>query len=192
MTSADLALVSCSDSLACGCTVSSLRRLTEGRTNPLRRWRCRYRPTPRRLANSNGDARAKRGQDKTTVLCRLPRPRAHCPRIAHRGARAPAGRAPCQSARPNSPTLVSERGALGRFRSDASQTPHCRLTPKLSCKRSAQYAAHQVARGSISIGGNHKASAAPRACRLQRHVRSQVELSPFAGSLSSGAREASR
>lgn len=46
-----------------------------------------------------------------------------------------------------------------------------RLTHKLSYNRSAQYAARQLGCTSISIGGNHNASAAMRACQLQRHVR---------------------
>src|SRR5258708_6367050 len=46
-----------------------------------------------------------------------------------------------------------------------------RLTLKLSCKRSVQYAAHRLARTSIAIGGNHNASATTRAWLLQRLVR---------------------
>jgi hypothetical protein len=50
----------------------------------------------------------------------------------------------------------------------------CGLTPKLSCKRSAHQAAHQYAGLSALQPLNRNASAASRACRLQRHVRART------------------
>jgi hypothetical protein len=67
----------------------------------------------------------------------------------------------------------------------ASQTPFakrhdlcmllgCQLTPKLSCKRPTQYAAHLHGCTSNPIGGNRNDFLRSRACQLQRHVRRLV------------------
>jgi hypothetical protein len=57
-----------------------------------------------------------------------------------------------------------------------SRMPYGGQTLTLSCKRSAHYAAHLFERTSNWMGGNRNASAASRACRLQRHVTCQAQM----------------
>ena len=65
---------------------------------------------------------------------------------------------------------VNHRAHRDRLRKSGS-----RLTLKLSCKRPHIPAAHQYARLSSVQPFNRNASAAPRACQLQRHVRSPAQ-----------------
>jgi hypothetical protein len=52
-----------------------------------------------------------------------------------------------------------------------------RLTLKLSCRRSTQYAARQHACTSIAIGAQPQSLRSSRACRLQRFVRAHANVS---------------
>jgi hypothetical protein len=64
----------------------------------------------------------------------------------------------------------------------------CCITLNLSCKRSAQYAAHLLECTSIAIGGNRNRSTMTRARQLQRFVRWQANGGPASSPI--GARAA--
>ena len=72
------------------------------------------------------------------------------------------------------PKVSPGRRYMGIVHDEAASRPRRCLTPKLSCKRLAQYPAHLDECTSIAIGGNHNDLRSSRACQLQRHVRRHV------------------
>src|SRR5688572_32887049 len=75
---------------------------------------------------------------------------------------------------------LAERSRMARVRVRAQagrpRATRGGLTPKLSCKRSTQYAAHLFGCTSILIGGNRNDFLRSRDWQLQRHVIRQVAM----------------